>query len=110
MKLGPVTKYDKRIKTTSQKRDDDFMSGNCNVTAVFPIFGQFGAIQKLDSGCIVCKTYIFTNLLSYKNWKQNYKFFNTTLTLLLWVNVLFLPKNADILQKMLTSANLRGPW
>ena len=110
MKLGPVTKYDKRIKTTSQKCDDDFMSGNCNVTAVFPIFGQFGAIQKLDSGCIVCKTYIFTNLLSYKNWKQNYKFFNTTLTLLLWVNVLFLPKNADILQKMLTSANLRGPW
>ena len=79
------------------------MSGNCNVTAVFPIFGQFGAIQKLDSGCIVCKTYNFTNLLSYKNWKQNYKFFNTALTLLLWVNVLFLPKkcwyiakNADI--------------
>ena len=54
MKLGPVTKLDKREKTTSKKFDDDFMSKNCDVTAIFPIYGQFGATQKLDSGRILC--------------------------------------------------------
>ena len=45
------------------------MSENCNIIAIFPIYGQFGAIRKPDSGRIVCKTYIFinSNLLSYKN-------------------------------------------
>ena len=40
---------------------------------MFSIYGQFGAILKSESGRIVCKTYIFinSNLLSYKNWKQN---------------------------------------
>ena len=34
----------------------------------FSIYGQFGAIRKVDSGGIVCKTYIFinSNPLSYK--------------------------------------------
>ena len=69
MKLGPVTKLDKGNKTTSKKFDDDVMLENCDVIAIFPIYGQFGAIWKPDSGCIVCKTYIFinSNLLSYKN-------------------------------------------
>ena len=49
------------------------MSNNCDVIAIFPIYNQFGAIWKPDSGGIVCKIYIFinSNLLSYKNWKQN---------------------------------------
>ena len=49
------------------------MSKNCDVIVIFPIFSQFGAIWKPDSGRIVCKTYVFinSNLLSYKNWKQN---------------------------------------
>ena len=49
------------------------MSVNCDVIVIFPIYGQFGAIRKPDSGRIVCKTYIFinSNLLSYKIWKQN---------------------------------------
>ena len=66
------------------------MSENCNIIAIFPIYGQFGAIRKPDSGRIVCKTYIFinSNLLLYKNWKQNEKLFNTALTLLLWVKVI----------------------
>ena len=44
-------------------------SKNCDVIAIFPIYGQFGAIWKPDSGRKVCKTYIFikSNLLSYKN-------------------------------------------
>ena len=69
MKLGPVTKLDKRNKETSKKIDDDVMSENCNVIAIFPIYSQFGAIRKPDSGRIVFKTYIFINskLASYKN-------------------------------------------
>ena len=71
MKLGPVTKHDKRKKITSKKFDDDVMSVNCNIFVTFPIYGQFGAIWKQDSGCIVCKTYILvSNLLSYKNWER----------------------------------------
>ena len=68
MKLGMVTKTDKKNKTLS-KNDDDVMSANCDVIVIFPIFGQFGAIRKPDSERIVCKTYIFinSNLLSYKN-------------------------------------------
>ena len=49
------------------------MLANCDVIVFYPIYGQFAAIQKPDSGCVVYKTYSFTNnnLLSYKNWKQN---------------------------------------
>ena len=45
------------------------MSAKCDVIVDFPIYGQFGAIRKPDSGRIVCKTYMFinSNLLSYKN-------------------------------------------
>ena len=55
MKLGPVTKPDKRNKTPSKKFDDDVISANCDVIIIFPIYGHFGAIQKQDSGRIVCK-------------------------------------------------------
>ena len=71
MKLGLVTKPDKRNKTKSKKIEDDVMLGNCDVIAIFPIYSQFGAIRKPDSGRIVYKTSINSNLLSYKNWKQN---------------------------------------
>ena len=73
MKLGPVTKLDKRNKTELKKFDDNVVYRNCDVIAIFWIYGQFGAIWKPDSGRIVCKTYIFNNskLLPYKNWKQN---------------------------------------
>ena len=67
MKLGLVTKPDKRNKTKSKKIEDDVMSGNCDVIAIFPIYSQFGAIRKPDSGRIVYKTSINSNLLSYKN-------------------------------------------
>ena len=35
---------------------------------------------------------------------------NTALILLLWVKVPFLPQNVDFLQKMSTSAKLKGSW
>ena len=49
------------------------MSANCDTIVIFPTFGQSGAIRKPDSAHIVCEIYIFinSNLLSYKNWKQN---------------------------------------
>ena len=55
MKLGPVTKPDKRNKTTSKKFDNDVISPNCDV-----IVDQFGAIRKPDSGRILSKTYVFS--------------------------------------------------
>ena len=38
MKLGPVTKIDKRNKTQIKKIDDDVMSKNYDVIVVFPIY------------------------------------------------------------------------
>ena len=69
MKLGPVTKLDKRNIKMSKQLDDDVMSANFDVIVIFPAYGQFEAIWKPDSELIVCKTYIFINknLLSYKN-------------------------------------------
>ena len=61
MKLGQVTKLDKKNKTTSKKFGDDVISENCDVIAIFPIYGQFGATLKPDSGRMVCKTYISTD-------------------------------------------------
>ena len=100
MELGPVTKIDKRNKTTPKKIVDDVNLENCDVIVTFPIYGQSGALRKPHSGCIVSKTYIFisNNFLSYKNCKQNWKNSNTALTLLLWVKVL------------LTLEKLSGTW
>ena len=61
MKLGPVTKLDKRNAATSKKIGDD-------VIVKFSTYDQFSAIWKLDFKWMVSKTYIFinSNLLSYK--------------------------------------------
>ena len=66
MKLGAVTKLDKRNKTMSKKFDDNVMSGSYDAIAIFPIYGRFGVIWKPDSGRIVCETFILinSNLLS----------------------------------------------
>ena len=66
MKLEPVTKLDKKNKTTSKKIDNDVILGNYDA-----IYGRFGSIRKPDSRHIVCKSYIFSdsNLLFYENWK-----------------------------------------
>ena len=69
MKLGSVTKLNKRNKAMSKKIEDDMMSTDFDVIIIFPIYCQSGAIWKPHSGHIVCKIYIFIkiNLLSYKN-------------------------------------------
>ena len=76
------------------------MLANCGVIVIFPTYGQFEAIRKPTSESMVFKTYIFidSNLLSYKNWKQNQNISNTTLILLLSVKVLFLQNNIDFLK------------
>ena len=45
MKLRPVTKLDKRNKTTSKIFNDDVMLENCDVIVIFLIFGQFGVVR-----------------------------------------------------------------
>ena len=55
MKFKQISKLDKRNKNNVKKIDDDVMSANCEVIVVFPIYGQFGAIWKTDSGCMVYK-------------------------------------------------------
>ena len=68
MKLGPVTKIDKKNKSTSKNIVDDIMLGNCVVNVYFPIYDKFAAIRKPDSRRMVYKTCILinSNLLSYK--------------------------------------------
>ena len=62
MKLGPVTKLDKRYKTTSQKFDYNFMSANCDVIVIFPIYAQF-----------IAQIIINSDHLSYKQLKTELK-------------------------------------
>ena len=59
MKLGPVTKLDKRNKA-SEKFDVEVMSGNCDIIVISWFLAnleQFGG-WILDT---VCKNYVFTN-------------------------------------------------
>ena len=83
------------------------MSANCYVIIVFLIYSQFGVIRKPGSVRIVCKTYIFinSNLLPYKNLKQNLKISNRTLTSIVALGkgtifaqkmIIFCQENADI--------------
>ena len=87
------------------------MLENCDAIVISRIFGQFGAVRRLDSGHRVCKSYVFSNsnLLSNKNWKQlkNLQHSSHTITL---SKGTFLDKNTNFLKKkMLTSPKLRGP-
>ena len=58
MKIGLGTKID-QINKKMSKFGYDVMSAYCGV--IFPIYGQFGAVWKLDSRHIICKTYMFIN-------------------------------------------------
>ena len=69
MKLRPVTKFVKKNKKISKILNDNVMITNCGFIVIFPIYGQFEAIQKAHFRCLVCITYISIkcNFLSYKN-------------------------------------------
>ena len=70
MKLGPVTKLEKRNKT-SKTIDNDVMLANCDVIVIFPIYSQFGASRKSHSRRIVCKSYIFVKSNLYLTKTEN---------------------------------------
>ena len=63
MNLGPVTKFDKRNKTTSKKFDDDVMPENCDVKIVTAIYGFLVNWEQSEDQIPnrVCKSYIFSN-------------------------------------------------
>ena len=69
MKIGPVTKLDKRNVATSKRFDDNATSANSDVIVFFPIYGPFAAIWEPYSGRMAYEIYIFINndLLCYKN-------------------------------------------
>ena len=54
MKLGPVTKLEKRKEARSIKFDDNVVSKNCDFIVIFSIYGQCGATWKPNSGRTVC--------------------------------------------------------
>ena len=68
-----IWNLDQQLNLTRETKQLQKTKKICDVTAIFSIYGQFGAILKPDSRSIVCKTYVFinSNLLSYKNGKQN---------------------------------------
>ena len=87
IELGPVTKIDKRNKTKPKKltmtsyRDDadnDDVNTNCDVIIMFPIYGQFVAFRKPDSGPTVCKL-TFSLIITFylKKTKSGTKIFPT---------------------------------
>ena len=86
------------------------MSTNCNVIVIFPSYGQFKSIWKPDCGCIVCSAYLFINskLLFQKKLETEIKsLFHTALTLLLWVNILFLPKKCWFFAKIVDISKIK---
>ena len=90
------------------------MSENFNVIAIFPMFGQFGATWNPDSGCIVCKTCIFidsnhSNLILRKRKTELKNLKHSSHTVTLGKGIIFAKKRCFSSDKMLTSANLRGP-
>ena len=66
MKLGSVTKLNKKNKKKSKKLK---MTSCRHILAIFLIYGKSGAIWNPDSGHIICKNYLFINsiLLFCKN-------------------------------------------
>ena len=112
MKLWPVTKLDRKNKTTSKKFGDDVMSGNYDVIVLFPIFGQFGAIWKPDSGRIVCKT-TFSLIVTFyltKTETRTKKSLTQPSHSCLEYRYYFCQKCWFFAKKLLISAKFRRPW
>ena len=70
MKLARVTKLDKRYKLTSQLLMNVILA-NYDVIIMFPIYGQFGAIRKPGSGCLVFKATFSLKVTYYLTKTEN---------------------------------------
>ena len=57
LKLEPVIKFDKR----NAKKIGNERSVHCDVTVICPVYGQFGAIWKSDSGRMTYNSHTFIN-------------------------------------------------
>ena len=90
----------REMRQRQKKIDNDVMSLNCDIIVFFRFMANLQSSRSriLDAWSI--KSFINSNLLSYKTWKQNLQISNTAFILLLRVKVLFLPKNAGFLQKI----------
>ena len=64
MKLGPAPKIDKTNTETIEESGDYVVLANCDVVVIFPVYGKFGAIRKLDSGHMVC-IYLFSSTATF---------------------------------------------
>ena len=67
MKLGPVRNLDERNK--AKKLMMISCQKSCNIIVIFPIYGHFGVIRKLNNERIFYKFYVFINskILSYND-------------------------------------------
>ena len=52
MKLGPVSKRDKKSKTLSKNFDENVISENHDVIVISLVYAQFGTIENTDSAGI----------------------------------------------------------
>ena len=73
MKLGPVTKIDKRKTMMLKNFDDDVVSAYYHAIIIFPIMVHLEQSGTQIPGVRSIIFYIFINssFLSYRNWKQN---------------------------------------
>ena len=106
MKLGPVTKLDKR---NVKKIDDDvcwqMLLSNFRLMTDLEQSGRWIP----DAWSVKLKFSLMVAFYLTKTKNRSEKS-NTSLILLLSIKVLFLPKNADSLEKMLTLAKLKEIW
>ena len=59
--LDQYLNMSREIRERQKKIDNDDMLSNFDVIYFLPIKGQFAAIRKLDSQCMLYETYIFIN-------------------------------------------------
>ena len=67
MKLGPVTNLTRKKWQRQKKKDDDIISANCDATVIFPIYVQFGAIGRPNSGCMTYKKLTFSLIVTFNS-------------------------------------------
>ena len=63
--------FTRETKQHQKQIDHNIMSKNCDIIVIFPIYSQFGAIQKPASRHIVCKTYISLTVTFYLTKTEN---------------------------------------
>ena len=79
------------------------MSENCDIIVFFLIYGQLAAKWISDAWLFLLTITFYLTKTENRTKKSN-----TALILLLWVTVLFLPKNANFLPKNADTSKIKG--